>query len=77
MVHLPTAHFRSLMLRFLGDKDHERVCETVSKVDKSFDRVNHVSAEQEHCGPVSEEQGATYLIIRFSVFTVVDLAILK
>ena len=35
---LPSAQFRSLLLRLISDKDHEKVFDIVSKVDKSFKR---------------------------------------
>ena len=35
---LPSAQFRSLLLRLIGDKDHEKVFDIVSKVEKSFKR---------------------------------------
>lgn len=41
-VHLPTAHFRTLLLRLLGDKTHEKVYEIVTKVEKSYRQMNRV-----------------------------------
>jgi hypothetical protein len=35
-LHLPTVHYRSLLLRLLGDKNYDKVCEAVSKVEKSY-----------------------------------------
>jgi hypothetical protein len=35
-VHLPSEHFRSLILRLIGDKDHEKVFDIVAKVEKNF-----------------------------------------
>lgn len=35
-VELPTEHFRGLLLRLVGDKDHEKVFDAVAKVEKQF-----------------------------------------
>ena len=35
-VGLPNEHFQSLLLRLLGDKDHQKVFEAVAKVEKSM-----------------------------------------
>ena len=35
-VHLPPEYFRSLVLRLLGDKDHQKVFEAVAKVEKTM-----------------------------------------
>lgn len=39
-VELPNEYFRSLLLRLLGDKDDERVFDTVTKVEKNIRRKN-------------------------------------
>ncbi|RUA05686.1 MAG: hypothetical protein DSY43_04135 [Gammaproteobacteria bacterium] len=39
-VDLPTEHFRGLLLRLLGDKVHEKVFETVAKVEKTYRQRN-------------------------------------
>ena len=41
---LPSALFRSLLLRLIGDKDHEKVFDIVNKVEKSF------KGDQRHWG---------------------------
>ena len=33
---LPKDQFRSLLLRLIGDKDHEKVLDIVSKVEKHY-----------------------------------------
>ena len=35
-VDLPKEHFRALVLRLLGDKDHTKVYEAVAKVEKRW-----------------------------------------
>lgn len=35
-VELPSEHFRSLLLRLVGDKDHEKVFDAVAKVEKQL-----------------------------------------
>lgn len=35
-VDLPGEHFRSLLLRLIGDKDHEKVFDTVTKFEKNM-----------------------------------------
>lgn len=37
-VDLPREHFRALVLRLLGDKDHTKVYEAVAKVEKAMGR---------------------------------------
>ena len=37
-VNLPKEHFRALVLRLLGNKDHTKVYEAVAKVEKAMDR---------------------------------------
>lgn len=43
---LPKDQFRTLVLRLLGDKDHERVFDIVLKVDKQFKRGSRPSGTQ-------------------------------
>ena len=42
-VELLNEYFRSLLLRLLGDKDHERVFDTVTKVEKNFRPKNRTT----------------------------------
>ena len=37
-IDLPPGHFRGLLMRLIGDKDHEKVFDVLSKVEKSYDR---------------------------------------
>jgi hypothetical protein len=45
---LPSAQFRSLLLRLIGDKDHEKVFAIVSKVEKSFQRDQRSTSSTVH-----------------------------
>ena len=38
-VELPKEHFRALILRLLGDKDHTKVYEAIAKVEKAMGRA--------------------------------------
>ena len=37
-LYLPALHFRSLLLRLLGDTNYDKVCDAVSQVEKSYAR---------------------------------------
>jgi len=37
-VNLPKEHFRALVIRLLGDKDHTKVYEAVAKVEKAMSK---------------------------------------
>ena len=37
-LYLPTLHLRSLLPRPLGDKNYDKVCDSVSQVEKSYAR---------------------------------------
>ena len=41
--HYPKEHFRALVLRLLGDKDHQTVFEAVAKVEKGMHKSNYQS----------------------------------
>jgi hypothetical protein len=50
-VELPHDHFRSLLLRLLGDKNHEKVFDTVAKVEKHYRQKNYRPRSDRFIGP--------------------------
>ena len=47
-VDLPIEHFRALVLRLLGDKDHTKVYEAVAKVEKAMSTGGPLSGSSHH-----------------------------
>lgn len=54
-VDIPTDQFRSLLLRLLGDKDHEKVFDIVTKVEKIYQRAG--SQERPRMAPTYTPRG--------------------
>lgn len=53
---LPKEHFRALVLRLLGDKDHQKVFEAVAKIEKAFKPTQSVPVNQYRFQPYRRPQ---------------------
>ena len=69
-LELLNEYFRSLLLRLLGDKDHQRVFDTVTKVEKNF-RWKNRATPSHLMGPFAVKKLGAFLEVPvLSVFIV-------
>jgi hypothetical protein len=56
-VGLPNKHLQSLLLWFLGDKDHQKVFEAVTRVEKSMGKLPSPRASSSYCSSMTPYRG--------------------